>query len=70
MAGDRVKMSLLLFPILYANVYHKTFNFVNSDKPYCKKAKLCEKIFSSYVARFKKFVDYETTNECQLCNFS
>ena len=44
-----------------------TFNFVNTDKR--KKAKACEKIFTSYMARFKKFVDYETTNKFQLCIF-
>ena len=29
-----------------------------------------KKTFSSYVAKFKKFVDYETTSECKLCDFS
>ena len=48
----------------------KTFNFVNTDRPFRKKAKPCEKLFSSYVARYKKFVDYETTNEYQRCSFS
>ena len=42
----------------------KHFDFVNTDKPYCKRAEPCEKPFSSFVARFKKCVDYETTNEC------
>ena len=35
----------------------KHFDFVNTDKPYCKKAEPCEKPFSSFVARFKKCVD-------------
>ena len=37
-----------------------------------KKAKAYEKTFSSYVARLKKFADYDydITNESQLCNFS
>ena len=60
----------LLLLILYANVYQRTFHFVNTEKRPCKKAKAYEKTFSSYVARFKKFVDYETTSECQFCNFS
>ena len=47
----------------------KTFNFGNPFKP-CRKSKACKKTFTSYVARFKKFIDYETTNECQLNNFS
>ena len=47
----------------------KSFNFVNTDKPCCNKAKIYEKTLTSYVARFKKFVDYETTNECQLCSW-
>ena len=41
-----------------------------TDKSCCKKAEPCEKTFSSYVARLKKIVDYETTNQYQLCNFS
>ena len=48
----------------------KNFNFVNTDKPYRKKTKHWEKAFSSYLARFKKLVDYETTNEYRFCNFS
>ena len=31
----------------------KHFDFVNTNKPYCKKAEPCEKPFSSFVARFK-----------------
>ena len=48
----------------------KTFNFENTDESRFRKAKLCEKTFSNHVAMLKKFVDYETTNECKLCNFS
>ena len=44
----------------------KTFNFAVTEKPCRKKAKACEKTFTSS----KKFVEYETTNECQLCRFS
>ena len=35
-----------------------------------KKAKACNKTFISFVASSKKIVDYQTTNECQLRNFS
>ena len=52
----------------------KTFDFVDTDTPCRKKAKACEceKIFhqNCYLERFKKFVDYDTTSACQLCNFS
>ena len=65
-----LKCYFLLFLILFTNVYQKTFNFVNTDKPCRKKAKACEKTFTSYVVRSKKFVDYESTNKCQLYNFS
>ena len=49
----------------------KIFNFVNTDTPCRKKAKEREKNFhqNCYVARFKKFVDYEITSECQLYKF-
>ena len=39
----------------------------------CEKAKSCKKNFHQnccYITRFEKFVDYETTSKCQLCNFS
>ena len=48
----------------------KTFNFANSDKPGRKKVMVCEQSFTSYLATYKIFVDYETTNERQLYNFS
>ena len=47
----------------------KPFNFVNVDIPCCKKSKECEKnlhLNCCYVAKFKKFVYYETTSKCQL----
>ena len=46
----------------------KTFNFGNPFKP-CRKSKACKKTFTSYVARFKKFVDYETTKNVNLIIF-
>ena len=48
----------------------KKFNFVNTYKPCLKKAEASEKTFPNYVAWSKIFVDYETTNNCQLCHFS
>ena len=69
MTADKVKMLLPSISNMQMFI-KKTFNFVNTDKPCCKKAKPCEKTFNSYVARLKKFVDYETTNDCQLYNFS
>ena len=44
--------------------------FAQTDKSCRTMANACAKTFMSYVARFKKFVDYESTSECQLCNFS
>ena len=64
--GCKIKM---LLPSISNSIYKllpKTFNFVNTDKPCHKKAKACEKTFTCYVVRSKKFVDKETTNECQL----
>ena len=68
-AGDRVKM-VLLFPILLTNAYQKTFNFVNTDRPCCKKAKAYQKTFTTYELDLNICYDYETTNDCQLCNSS
>ena len=65
--GVELKCYSLLFLIRFPNVYQKTVNFVNTDKPCRKKVKACENTFTSYVARSKKF---ETNNECQLCNIS
>ena len=48
----------------------KNIYFANTDKSCRKKAKACEKTFTSFLPRLKKFVDYKTTNECQLCSFS
>ena len=60
----------LLFLILFTNVCQKAFNFVNFDKTCRKKVKTCTKTLTSYVRDLKKFVEYESTSECQLCNFS
>ena len=35
-----------------------------------QKTKACEKRFTRYAARLKKFVDYETTNKYKLSNCS
>ena len=47
-------------------MFTKNIYFLDTDKPCRKKAKACEKTFTSHVARSEKFVDYETTNGCQL----
>ena len=44
-------------------------NFVNTTKRCLKKAEHMKKNFISYNVILKKFVDYKTTNESQLCNF-
>ena len=49
----------------------KHLNSVNTDTPCCKKVKTCENFHENcYVARFKKFIDYETASAYQFCNFS
>ena len=52
----KVKMLLPSFSNTIYKCLPKTSNFVNTDKPCRKNAKACEKTFSSYVARSKKFV--------------
>ena len=45
--GNRVKM--LLHSVSNTNVYQNTFDFVNTDTPFRKKADVCEKIFTKTV---------------------
>ena len=58
---------LLLFVMLFTDVYQI---FVNRNRPCCKKVQASEKNFHLLQARSKKFVDCETNNQCQLCNYS
>ena len=48
----------------------KKTNFVSTINYDVRRLRHVKKLSLVTVARFKKFVDYGTTNECQLCNFS
>ena len=67
MSGENVTSFYFQY---YLQMFTKKFNFVNTYKPCLKKAEASEKTFPNYVAWSKIFVDYETTNNCQLCHFS
>ena len=54
---------------MHANVYEKHLTLETLTNHAVRRLSHVKKTFSGYVARFKKFVDYENTCECQLRNF-